>query len=117
MLRQQISIGKLALLGMNKMDIVFETALALIGAGILGSIATSLINKGKQQKTIEQNTKEIACLRGKQDSIESKVQIVEQGTDVRLTKIETQVTAIQTQVIDIAKDVKQILKQGKYIGD
>lgn len=100
---------------MNK-DIL-EIILALTGGGAIGFLLRVVSNKAKQEKVIEQHDKDIECLKTNQVMLKDDLKKVEGGTNVRLTRIETQVTAIQTQQTEISKDVKLILKKNVYGGE
>ncbi len=106
-------------------NILLEIMLALLGGGVIGGIGTYLINRGRQQESIEQQYTDIDCLKKKHDvdiqylkvkheMLEDKVQKVEKNNEIRLIKLETQITAMQIQQADIAKDVKLILKKHIY---
>ncbi len=97
-------------------EFLLEVALALIGSGILGGLIVHLKNKGKQAQVINTHEENIKLLRNQQDILKDRINRVENNTDVRLTKIETQVTAIQFQILEVSKDVKQILKQNVIKG-
>lgn len=92
-------------------EFLLEAALALIGSGILWVLIVHLKNRGKQAQVITAHEENIKLLRNQQDILKDRINRVENNTDARLTKIETQVTAIQSQILDVSKDVKEILKQ------